>query len=74
MIFSDEIGFIRPVTSLIDITLKKLQSSKKEAIYIGNMKSDEYNDMAKGGYYVHFFNEADEDAYQVALRYSGGYL
>jgi FMN phosphatase YigB (HAD superfamily) len=74
MIFSDEIGIIRPVSCLVDITLQKLQSSKKEAIYIGIMKSDEYSNMAKAGYFVHVFNEADEDAYQLALRYSGGYL
>ncbi len=74
IVFSDEIGFVKPVSFLVEMTLKKIQFLKNVAIYVGNMKSDEYNNMVKAGYSVHLYNESGEDAFEIALRYSGGYL
>ncbi len=74
MTFSDEAGIIHPFSVLFEITLKKLRLPKKEAIYIGDLKNDDYNSMATSGYNMHLFKNEEEDIYQLALKYSGGYL
>lgn len=72
--FSTEVGITSPLSKLIFILIEKLGLNKKNVIYIGKLSSNEYNDLIKAGINTHPYNESADDIYQLAIRYSGGYL
>ncbi len=72
--FSDGIGITKPLSALIILSIEKLRLDRKDAIYIGKLSSDEYSETTKAGLFTHLFNEKEDDIYQLAIRYSGGYL
>ncbi len=73
-IFSDGVGITKPLSVLVHLSLEKLHLKKKDAIYIGKLSSSDYNEMSNAGLSTHLFNDLEDDIYQLAIRYSGGYL
>lgn len=72
--FSTGVGIIRPLSKLIILSIEKLGLNKKNAIYIGKPPADEYNELTKAGINTHLYNESEDDIYQLAINYSGGYI
>lgn len=71
--FSDGTGITRPM-ALVNLCLEKLNLARKDALYIGKLSAPDYTEMTKAGFNTHLFKETEDDIYQLAIRYSGGYL
>ncbi len=71
--FSDEVGFLKPEPVIFELALKKLGADKKNTIFIGDIKTSDYNGAVKAGLNAHLFRREEEDLYQLVVNYTGEY-
>ncbi len=73
LIFSDEAGFLKPDPIIFEIAVKKLCVEKNNTIFIGDLKTVDYDGAIKAGLNAHLFRKKEEDLLQMAVSYSGEY-
>lgn len=73
MVFSDEVGVMKPDMIIFDVALKRIGAQKKESIFIGDLKAHDYEGARNAGLSAHLFKKNEEDLYQIAVSYSGDY-
>lgn len=73
MTFSDEAGVIKPDPLIFDIALRKLGSDPRDTLFVGDLKSIDYDGALRAGLNAHLFSAQSEDLLDLAAKYSGGY-
>lgn len=71
MMFSDEVGFLKPEKMIFDVAVERLGVDKKETIFIGDIKECDYTGAINAGLNAHLFDRNRDDLFQLALSYSG---
>ncbi len=73
MIFSDEIGVLKPNLLVFDIALKRLEAAKDQTIFIGDRKYCDYDGALNAGLSAHLFDRDKENLFALVVNYNGGY-
>ncbi len=71
--FSDEVGFSKPSPIIFETAIQKLGADKPETIFIGDAKAADSIGARNSGISVHLFKKEEENLYELAASYSGGY-
>ncbi len=70
LVFSDEAGFLKPDKRIFDFAVEMLDADKNETIFIGDIKSSDYDGAINAGLNAHLFNPDIDNLYQLAMSYS----
>lgn len=73
MIFSDEVGFLKPQKVIFELAVQRLDVDKEQTIFIGDLKYNDYDGAINAGLNAHLFDEKKDDLYQLAIQYCGSY-
>lgn len=73
MIFSDEVGVLKPHPYIFEICIQRLGAQKEQTLFIGDLKHCDYDGALQAGLGAHLFDPATQDLFELAVQYSGGY-
>jgi putative hydrolase of the HAD superfamily len=73
LVFSDEVGLLKPDPLLFDVAVRRLGSSKKDAVMIGDSKVSDYDGASAAGLSAHLYQSDEDDLYDLAVRFTGDY-
>ncbi len=73
MIFSDELGLLKPDPLVFDIAVRRLGAQKGETVFVGDLKGADHDGAVKAGLNAHLFNKEKDDLFKLAVEYCGGY-
>jgi putative hydrolase of the HAD superfamily len=71
IVFSDEIGLVKPELLIFQVAVRRLGALTKESIFIGDSKKADFEGAKNAGLSAHIFKRNEEDLYQLAVSYSG---
>lgn len=71
VIFSDEVGLVKPELLIFQVAIRRLGALTKESIFIGDSKKIDFDGAKNAGMDAHIFKRDEEDLYQLAVSYSG---
>ncbi len=73
MLYSDEVGVLKPHPLIFDLAVERLGAVKTETLFIGDIKYCDVDGAQNAGLAAHLFNREEDDLFQLAVNYSGGY-
>lgn len=73
LIFSDEVGFLKPEKVIFDLSLAQLGVNAEDAIFVGDLKRVDFDGAVTAGLHAHLFNKEKDNLYELAVEYCGGF-
>lgn len=70
MVFSDEFGYAKPDKSIFDHAVRRLGVDRKDTLFIGDLKSHDFDGAIAAGLHAHLFNRYEDDLLRLVSQYS----